>query len=247
MCEWVGGEMSFLEPSTVVHQHHASVERSADLGFEVSGRIMQQLALRLVPQQKVATWASAIIAHDHAIGLGDAGYPDLVMAANQGDAPARLVLSLGGPVGAFDLGRLAGRVLLPQENFFAAGPGVKMRPYSHVRALASASRPDGLMLMLAEGDGWMFSGGQGEVSEVVLGAGETLTVRGSAIAALSATLVVDGVVGAGQGAPQACAMAALRGPGRVWLQSCGEQADANAVQEAYMRLNQNRPAGLPGR
>jgi hypothetical protein len=42
--------MSFLEPSTVVHQHHARGERAADLGFEVSGRIMQQLALRLVPR-----------------------------------------------------------------------------------------------------------------------------------------------------------------------------------------------------
>jgi uncharacterized protein (AIM24 family) len=238
--------MSFLDPSTVVHHHQPCAERVADIGFEVSGRIMQQLALRLVPRQKVVTWCCAVIAHDQAIALGDAGHPDLVMAANLGDEPARLVLSPGGPVGAFDLSRLAGRVLLPQENFLAAGPGVRMRPYSCVKALASALRPDGMMLMLAEGDGWVFSGGQGEVSEVALAAGETLTVRGSAIAALSATLVVDAVVSQGPAGAGARAMAALRGPGRVWLQSCGEQADANAVQAAYMRLSQNRPAGLLG-
>ena len=78
----------------------------ADIGFEVSGRIMQQLALRLVPRQKVVTWVSAVIAHDQAIALGDAGHPDLVMAANLGDEPARLVLSPGG----------AGRCIRPEQT-----------------------------------------------------------------------------------------------------------------------------------
>jgi uncharacterized protein (AIM24 family) len=145
---------------------------------------------------------------------------------------------------------LAGRVLLPQENFLAAGPGVKhaalfVCPGAGVCKL----RPDGLMLMLAEGDGWVFSGGQGEVSEVALARRRN---------AHRARLRHRGAVGdagggrawwaQGPGWSQARrAMAALRGPGRVWLQSCGEQADANAVQAAYMRLSQNRPAGLPGR
>lgn len=214
--------MSFLEPACVVHEHSAGNGRVCDLGFAISGRIMQQLALSLAPGQWVATWAWAVIAHDQSIRFENAGPPSLLMAASDGDVPARLVLSPGGQMGVFDLTRMKGRVLLPQDSFLAAGPGVKLRPYSHVRGLTGARRPDGLVLMLAEGEGRVFSGGQGEVSEVVLCSGEMLAVRGGAIAALGATVVIDRVVPSGSPMDGASAMAMLSGPGRVWLQASGE-------------------------
>ena len=200
---------------------------------------MQQVALTLAPGQKVVTWLSAIIAHDGGISFDSAGHPALVMAScNSGDNN-KLVLSPGGPVGAFDLTSLSGRVLLPQDCFLAAGPGVKLRPYSHIRGLVSSRRPTGLVLMLAEGNGWVFSSGQGEVSELSLGAGETLTVRGSAIAALTATVVIDDVVMI-QGYPSDIgARAMLRGPGRVWLQS-GAASDATVPGQASSQLAASR-------
>lgn len=237
--------MSFLEPASVVHQHVASNQRAADLGFAISGRLMQQLALTLMPGQRVATWSAAVLAHDQSITFEDAGHPLLVMAASVGAAPARLVLSPGGPVGAFDLSMLAGRVLLPQDSFLAAGPGVNMRPYSHVRRLAGPRRPNGLVLMMAEGNGWVFSGGQGEVSEISLMSGETLAVRGSAIAALSATVVLDDVLASRDGDSGAAAMARLRGPGRVWLQSCTDEFPANASRSEHRLLQAaTPPSGL---
>lgn len=238
--------MSFLEPASVVHKHTPSEDRNADIGFAISGRIMQQLALTLGPGQRVVTWETAVIAHDHSIAFEDAGHPALLMAASLGLEPAKLVLCPGGPVGAFDLGCLAGRVLLPQDSFLAAGPGVRLRPYSHVRALVAPRRPNGLMLMLAEGDGWVFSGGQGEVSEVALEAGETLTVRGSAIAALSATVVIGDVVHAGADVSGQNTMALLRGPGRVWLQSCGDAPELAPAAPGARRLAPapHQPAGL---
>lgn len=229
--------MSFLEPASILHEHAAVGERPSDLGFAISGHIMQQLALSLKPGQRVATWASAIIAHDHFIILEDAGHPALLMAASVGTAPARLVLSPGGQVGAFDLTAMAGRVLLPQDSFLAAGPGVRLRPYSHVRGLAGKRRPHGLILMLAEGDGWVFSGGQGEVSELSLQAGETLAVRGGAIAALSATVVIDAVTQGAPGSFGSAAMATLRGRGRVWLQTSGETPEPVAALSRSDRLS----------
>lgn len=238
--------MSFLEPASILHEHAAVGERPSDLGFAISGHIMQQLALSLAPGQRVATWASSIIAHDHSIILEDAGHPALLMAASVGTAPARLVLSPGGQVGAFDLSAMSGRLLLPQDSFLAAGPGVRLRPYSHVRGLAGRRRPNGLILMLAEGDGWLFSGGQGEVSELQLRAGETLAVRGGAIAALSATVVIDAVTQGVAGTGGSTAMATLRGPGRVWLQTSGETLEPVAALSRSDRLADagGRPAGL---
>jgi uncharacterized protein (AIM24 family) len=227
--------MSFLEPSSIVHQHAARSAHACDLGFSISGRIMQQVALTLAPGQSVVTWLQAIIAHDDGISFDSAGHPALVMASCNGGGDTKLVLSPGGPVGAFELASLSGRVLLPQDCFLAAGPGVKLRPYSHIRGLVSSRRPSGLVLMLAEGNGWVFSSGQGEVSELLLGAGETLAVRGSAIAALSATVVIDDVVMM-QGYPSDIgARAMLRGPGRVWLQS-GAAGDATAAMQVPSQL-----------
>jgi uncharacterized protein (AIM24 family) len=243
--------MSFMEAARVVHEHRCELEKMNDLGFEISGRIMQQLAISLAPGQRIATWKSAVIAHDHLISFEGAGHPALVMAACTGSVPARLVLSPGGQVGAFDLSAMAGRLLLPQDSFLAAGPGVRLSPYSHVRGLTSRRRPDGLQLMLAEGNGWLFSGGQGEVSELALTAGETLAVRGGSIAALSATVVVDSVVEGSIGAGSAAVMALLRGPGRVWLQSSVETQEvvtalsSRGTVAAQPRVE--RPVGLIAR
>ena len=239
--------MSFMEAACVVHEHRCELERMNDLGFEISGRIMQQLALSLAPGQRIATWRSAIIAHDHHISFENAGHPALVMAASTGTAAARLVLSPGGQVGAFDLSVMAGRLLLPQDSFLAAGPGVRLRPYSQVRGLTSRRRPDGLQLMLAEGNGWLFSGGQGEVAEFPLKAGETLAVRGGAIAALSATVVIDSIAQGDIGTGGTAVMALLRGPGRVWLQSSVEtQEEVTALSGRGTLAAQHTepPAGL---
>jgi uncharacterized protein (AIM24 family) len=242
--------MSFMEAACVVHEHRSELDRVNDLGFEVSGRIMQQLALSLAPGQRVATWKSAIIAHDHLISFENAGHPALVMAASTGNVPARLVLSPAGQVGAFDLSGLAGRILLPQDSFLAAGPGVRLRPYSQLRTLTSRRRPEGLQLMLAEGNGWLFSGGQGEVSELSLKAGETLAVHGGAIAAMSATVVIDSVEQCAIGSGMTGAMALLRGPGRVWLQSAGETHEVVTALSGRGNVaapKAERPAGLIAR
>jgi uncharacterized protein (AIM24 family) len=128
---------------------------------------------------------------------------------------------------------------------------VRLSPYSHVRGLTSRCRPDGLQLMLAEGNGWLFSGGQGEVSELALKAGETLAVRGGSIAALSATVMVDSVVEGSIGAGSAAVMALLRGPGRVWLQSSVETQEvvtalsSRGTVAAQPRVE--RPVGLIAR
>jgi uncharacterized protein (AIM24 family) len=242
--------MSFMEAACVVHEHRGDVECVNDLGFDISGRIMQQLALSLAPGQRVATWRSAVIAHDHLISFESAGHPALVMAACIGPAPARLVLSPGGQVGAFNLSGMAGRMLLPQDSFLAAGPGVRLRPYSQFHGLTSRRRPNGLQLMLAEGNGWLFSGGQGEVSEMTLNAGDTLAVHGGAIAALSAMVVIDSVEQCAFGAGGSAVMALLRGPGRVWLQSAGETHEVVTALSGCGNLaaqQAERPLGLIAR
>jgi uncharacterized protein (AIM24 family) len=212
--------MSFQSIADIVQEHAAEASYPADLSFQVSGRYMQQLAVNLQPGYRLVGRASSVIAYDRDVAFEDAGNEQLVMALNTGDGPARLVFSPGGPVGAFDLRRYAGRILLPQESFLAAGPGVRLKPYSHIRSLSSPARPNGLVLLQADGEGWVFTGASGEVSHIRLEAGQTLAVRSCAIAALAATVVIDRAAG-----PQAHVaegannVAVLRGPGGVWLQA----------------------------
>lgn len=221
--------MTFQSIADTVNEHAADEEDSADLSFVVSGRFMQQLAVTLRPGRRMVAWAKSVIAHDNGVILEDAGNEALVMACNVGDADCRVILSPGGSVGAFDLKRLAGRILLPQENFLAVGPGVQLRPYSHIKSLKSANRPDGLVLLQADGEGWVFTAATGEVSHLKLGAGEILAARGSAIAALGATVVIEKATEAhGVAADNKLNVAILRGPGNVWLQSM--PALASAIQ-----------------
>ncbi len=219
--------MTFQSIADTVHEHTASDEDPADLSFVVSGRFMQQLAVTLRPGRRMVGWAKSVIAHDNGVILEDAGNEALVMACNVGDADARVVLSPGGCVGAFDLKQLAGRILLPQENFLAVGPGVQLRPYSHIKSLKSANRPDGLVLLQADGEGWVFLAATGEVSHLKLGAGQILAARGSAIAALGATVVIEKASEShGVAADNKLNVAILRGPGNVWLQSAPAPANA---------------------
>ena len=221
--------MTFQSVADTVLDHIADEDDSADLSFVVSGRYMQQLAVTLRPGRRMVAWAQSVIAHDNGVILEDAGNEALVMACNVGDADCRVILSAGGSVGAFDLKQLAGRILLPQENFLAVGPCVQLRPYSHIKSLKSANRPDGLVLLQADGEGWVFTEATGEVSHLKLGAGEILAARGSAIAALGATVVIEKATEAhGVAADNKLNVAILRGPGNVWLQSM--PAEASVIQ-----------------
>ena len=219
--------MTFQSVADITYEHAADEENSTDLSFVVSGRLMQQLAVTLRPGRRLAGWAGSVIAHDNGVILEDAGNEALVMACNVGDADCRVILSPGGSVGAFDLKKLAGRILLPQENFLAVGPGVRLRPYSHIKSLKSVDRPDGLVLLQADGEGWVFTAATGEVSHLKLGPGEILAARGSAIAALGATVVIEKATEAhGVAADNKLNVAILRGPGNVWLQSMPAPASA---------------------
>jgi len=211
--------MTFHSIADTVHEHVSDESDTADLSFVVSGQFMQQLAVTLRPGRRMVCWVSSVIAHDNGVILEDAGNKALVIACNVGDADARVILSSGGSVGAFDLKQLAGRILLPQENFLAVGPGVRLRPYSQIKSLKSANRPDGLVLLQADGEGWVFIAASSEASHMKLGVGEILAVRGDAVAALGATVVIEKASEEhGVAADNKLNVAILRGPGNVWLQ-----------------------------
>ena len=218
--------MTFHSIADTVHEHTADESDPSDLSFAVSGQFNQQLAVTLRSGRRMVCWASSVIAHDNGVILEDAGNKALVIASNVGEGDARVIQSSGGSVGAFDLKQLAGRILLPQENFLAVGPGVRLRPYSQIKSLKSADRPDGLVLLQADGEGWVFIAASSEVSHMKLGIGEILAVRGSAIAALGATVVIERATEAhGVAADNKLNVAILRGPGNVWLQ----QTPATAI------------------
>ena len=235
--------MTFHSIADTVHEHVADDSDAADLSFVVSGQFMQQLVATLKPGRRMVCWASSVIAHDNGIILEDAGNQALVIACNVGDADARVILSSGGSVGAFDLKQLAGRILLPQENFLAVGAGVRLRPYSQIKSLKSAERPDGLVLLQADGEGWVFIAASSEVSHLKLGVGEILAVRDRAIAALGATVVIERATEEHGVAPDnKLNVAILRGPGNLWLQQSpvsANAADSDASPRSPMVISFN--------
>ena len=147
----------------------------------------------------------------------------LLSVSDAGTGVARKVLITSGEpctIGAYDLRRFGGRLLVPRQAVLAAGPNVTLAAYAQFRSLRSADRPRGLELLLAEGPGWLFARARGDVQPLSLIPGEIICARALGLSALTATVDVDLI--------DQSELVRLRGPGRVWLQSIPFESDGPA-------------------
>jgi uncharacterized protein (AIM24 family) len=229
-----------------------------DISFSIHGQLAPVIEILLPPGQSLLADFRSLLSFGETIrtegsAAGDGTGQRLANAADAGLAQ-RVILASGEPctIGAHDLRRYGGRLLVPQPALIAAGPGVSLGLYARFKSLKSAARPNGLELLLAEGSGWLFARSRGDVREITLAPGEVICARVLAISALTATVDIDLLDGSesvdAEGLTLPVHIARLRGPGRVWLQSIPFDDDGPAAVpkpsliEPPASLEEGRPA-----
>lgn len=229
-----------------------------DLFFAIHGQLAPVIEILLPPGQSLLADFRSLLSFGETIRTeGPAGQDSTGqrLANPEGGAAQRVILASGEPcsVGAYDLRRYGGKLLVPQPAMIAAGPGVSLGLYTRFRSLKSPARPQGLELLLAEGSGWLFTRSRGDMREIPLAPGQVVCVRVLAISALTATVDIDLLDGSesidADGLTLPVHIARLRGPGRVWLQSIPFDDDGPApvpkpsLIELPATLETVRPAG----
>ena len=228
-----------------------------DLFFAIHGQLAPVIEILLPPGQSLLADFRSLLSFGETIRTeGPAGQDSTGqrLANPDGGAAQRVILASGEPcsVGAYDLRRYGGKLLVPQPAMIAAGPGVSLGLYARFKSLRSPARPRGLELLLAEGSGWLFARARGDVQEILLAPGKVVCARALAISALTATVDIDLMDGSesvdSEGLTLPVHIARLRGPGRVWLQSIPFDDDGPAalprpsLLEATASLDLPRPA-----
>ena len=225
--------MTFVLTGKEQFTHQQSAGDSQDLSFCIHGAGHPHLEVELAPGQGLACDAAHLIRHDCFIKgrtLAEENAGKRLYVNDDRTQPGRLVVAApgAGPVGAFDLKQYGGRLLLPLEALLAVGPGVGMNVYVRYRSIRTRSAPQGLALVLFDGDGWVFSHARGCILERRLEPGRVECVRMQAIAAMTATVDLEIVEGNLQ-----AAFALATGPGTVWLQSALQPELGPEIRHAY--------------
>lgn len=240
--------MSFLsrtEQRGIVHERRAG--HACDLTFEARGSLAPFFEVSLLPGEGLVCDHASILQFDDGLVMkgwpGLAGTRRLIVNAN-GEAEAGLMLSTSSPgfAGAFDLSEYGGRMICAGEALMAAGPGVSASFYARVENI-------GLSLVLLEGNGWVFLRSRGDAYEHKLKAGEKVSVRTHAVAAMTATVDIDLAPAkpAASGEIATPDFCVLTGPGQVWLQSiyAGQSARPPArVVPDVQKVREMQPGGL---
>ena len=229
-----------------------------DISFAIHGQLAPVIEILLPPGQSLLADFRSLLSFGETIRTegsvaGDGTGQRLANAADA-EFAQRVILASGEPctIGAHDLRRYGGRLLVPQPALIAAGPGVSLGLYARFKSLKSPARPNGLELLLAEGSGWLFARSRGDVREMTLAPGQVICARVLAISTLTATVDIDLLDGSesvdAEGLTLPVHIARLRGPGRIWLQSIPFDDDGPAAVpkpsliEPPATLEEGRPA-----
>jgi uncharacterized protein (AIM24 family) len=206
--------MTFAPDNGAAHEARAGYR--LDLTYSISGSISPSISFQLAPGQGIVCDPFSVLVQEEAIELRPwaASGDRLALAVNARQAPARLTLTAGAPgeIGAFELKRVAGRMLVVRDALLAAGPGVAVAFHGRLDPGDIVRQRSPITLYRLEGSGWAFLRSRGDVIEERIGVGSAVRAQASAVLGLTAAVDFDRIKGS-PGHVQ------LRGPGRVWLQS----------------------------
>ncbi len=121
------------------------------------------------------------------------------------------------------LGNLGGRLICQKDSFLCAARGVSIGIFFQKKILTALFGGEGFILQKLEGDGMVFVHAGGTIVERTLGPGEVLHADTGCVVALEPTVDFDvqqaGGIKTMLFGGEGLFLAALRGPGKVWLQS----------------------------
>ena len=131
------------------------------------------------------------------------------------------------------LAELGGELIAQKDSFLAAAKGVSIGIAFQRKIGVGLFGGEGFIMQRLQGDGWAFVHAGGMLHERTLGPGELLRVDTGCIVALQPSVSYDieyvGKIKTALFGGEGLFFAALRGPGRVWLQSLPLSRLANRI------------------
>lgn len=219
--------------------------RGYDLGFSIPAGTGPVASIELLPGQGLVWNAGSILLAEAGVRItrSPARGREMALVSNAGGmAPARALVGSPrhGPLGAFDLAQHGRRLVFARAALAGVGPGVAINRYGRLSRPQVSQAEDGLTLLEAEGGGWLFLSAAGGVIERRLMPGETVTVGGNSLVALSATVDIDEAGDVHLADARLSPFMRLTGPGSIWLQTALAR-HADDVPSAQVRAE--TPAG----
>ncbi|TGC09127.1 TIGR00266 family protein [Methanolobus halotolerans] len=155
-----------------------------------------------------------------------------------------------GKVLALDLAKHGGRFLCQKDSFLCAAKGIEIEVALTKKIGAGLFGGEGFILQRLTGDGMAFVHAGGTLIEKELRTGETLRVDTGCLAAFSETVDYDIQLASGFKnalfGGEGLVLAALRGPGTVYLQSLPFSRLADRMVAAASSRNRGESKGAGG-
>ncbi len=155
-----------------------------------------------------------------------------------------------GKIIPLDLSRLGGKVIAQKDSFLAAAKGVTVGIEFQRKLGTGLFGGEGFIMQKLEGDGMAFVHAGGLVVERELGVGEVLRVDTGCIVAFTQGVDYDiqfvkgvrNVIFGGEG----LFFAALRGPGKVWIQTIPISRLASRILSYAQPVNRSEEGSVLG-
>ena len=149
-----------------------------------------------------------------------------------------------GKIVPIHLAEIGGELVAQKDSFLAAAKGVSIGIAFQRKLGVGLFGGEGFIMQRLQGDGWAFVHAGGMLTELQLGAGETLRVDTGCLVALQPSVnydvqFVSGIKTALFGG-EGLFFATLTGPGHVWLQSLPLSRLADRIAKAIPGIGRGR-------
>src|SRR3954471_2249877 len=154
---------------------------------------------------------------------------------NQGTGKRRVAFGAPypGKIVAIHLAEVGGELIAQKDSFLAAAKGVSIGIAFQRKLGAGLFGGEGFIMQRLQGDGWAFVHAGGTLQERQLAPGELIRVDTGCIVAFQPSVSYDiqyvGKIKSALFGGEGLFFAALKGPGRVWLQSLPLSRLANRI------------------
>jgi len=247
-------------------------QRAHEIAYKVFGEDLQFVEVELDPRESVVAEAGAMmymtpgIQMETIFGDGSGTQKPGLMGAllgagkrlltgeslfmtvftNTGGAIAHVAFAAPYPgrILAMDLKKLGGELICQKDSFLCAAKGISIGIAFQKKIGVGLFGGEGFIMQRLQGDGWAFVHAGGMLTEMQLGAGETLRVDTGCLVALQPSVSYDvqfvsGVKTALFGG-EGLFFATLTGPGHVWLQSLPLSRLADRIAKAIPGIGRGR-------
>ncbi len=173
----------------------------------------------------------------------------MTVYTNMGQGKQRVAFAapFPGKIVPMDLSVLGGELICQKDSFLCAARGVSIGIAFQRRIGAGLFGGEGFIMQRLQGDGLVFTHAGGTIHPLDLASGETLRVDAGCIVALQPGVDFDiqfvGGIKSALFGGEGLFFAALKGPGRVWLQSLPLSRMADRIYKAIPGLGGRKEEG----